>query len=136
MSKIIIYTLLALLVITVGMFLISCSSNPLRKSEEQIRESIIKLTPIGTSMDAVLKIVENHEGWQTLGVNYERGFTRQSPEDSGNGLGYSIIGEKAIGVNIGKYLDGIFYTQVSIHWGFDENSNLIDIWVHKTTAGF
>ena len=44
--------------------------------------------------------------------------------------GYSVIGEKSISVLIGEYRT-IFTTSVTVFWGFDENSKLIDIYVWK-----
>jgi arginine deiminase len=49
-------------------------SNPLRRSETRIREDILKITPIGTSMDEVIEIIQNNEKWELFNISYERGY--------------------------------------------------------------
>lgn len=42
-----------------------------------------------------------------------------------------IVGEKSIRVKLGEYR--LFFTEsVTVFWGFDENSELLEIWVWKT----
>jgi len=43
-----------------------------------------------------------------------------------------VIGEKSIRVSVGSY-GFIFKTNVTVFFGFDEDSKLIDIWIWKTT---
>ena len=144
MKKVMIYALLTLLVIIVIIVLVSLS-NPLRKPQEEIRENILALTPIGMSMEDVLKVTEQNKEWETLYVNYERGVSSAE-------LGYTVPvrGEKSIRVMIGKYhfdpyfdkdiLNAIvctfFKRTVEVFWAFDEDSKLIEIYVTKSTSSF
>jgi len=113
--------------------------NPLRRSEEKIRESILELTPIGTSMEDVVKVVENNEKWEIrsvratgyLLINGEPSFPYVSPiAESNYEYEHPIIGEKSIRVHLGEYRT-VFAVDVSAYFGFDEDSKLIDIAVIK-----
>lgn len=127
MRKIITYTILGLLVIVLGVVIISCSSNSLRKSETEIRDAILELTPIGTSMDDVIRVIESYGKWEWGGHISPNGF----PTDAS---GNTRIGEQSIRVTIGTYKN-FYKTFVVVFWGFDGDSNLIDIRVRKDIAG-
>ena len=101
--------------------------NPLRQPKEQIRESILEITPIGMSMDEVIRVIESNKKWKIIRANYEQGYRKPGTVDA-------IVGEKSIRANIGKYIN-FYETYVSVYWGFDEGSTLIDILVHKTIVG-
>ena len=105
----------------------STSNSWLRETEETIKRSLFELTPIGMSMEDVLDKISNNEEWEIRWVNSENGFMDPS---TGN-----TIGKKSIRVFIGKYQD-FFVTHVTVFWGFNENSELIDIYVWKDTEGF
>ena len=112
--------LLVIILVTVIMVL----SNPLRKSQEQIRENILTLTPIGTSMEDVIKVIEINKKWEVRYISYEQGYLYQGAGER------KTIGEKSIRVFMGDY-GNIFVTSVTVFWGFHEDSKLIDIWVWK-----
>ena len=122
-------TFVIVLVIILGIAL-TLYLNPLRRSEEKIREKMLELTPIGTSMEDVVKVVEGNNKWEIAWISYDRGYIIQEP-----GKPRTTIGEKSIRVFIGEYPfgEGIFTTAVTVFWGFDENIKLIDVWVWKTT---
>ena len=87
-----------------------------------IREYLLELTPIGTSIEDVLEVIYKNEEWRIDRINYEQGYIEET----------RIIGEKSIRVMIGEYKKSFdFYTAVEVSWGFDENSKLIDIYVRK-----
>jgi len=114
-------------------------SNPLRRSNEEIRESILELTPIGTSMDEVLNTIETNTEWEREYMNentgYSMNFGRPSfPSSFDISENREIIGVKSIRVTIGTY-SGSFKTYVIVYWGFDENSTLIDLAVRKDIDG-
>ncbi|MDD4689884.1 MAG: hypothetical protein PHE51_09095 [Eubacteriales bacterium] len=123
MRKTIIYTLLALLIIVLGVAIISYASNPLRKSEEQIRESMLKLTPIGTSMDEVTKVIEDKK-WEITWVKHDH--NNEYTDLSGD----FIVGAKSIKATVGSYRK-FFIVYVEVYWGFDENDKLIAIEIRK-----
>jgi ABC-type dipeptide/oligopeptide/nickel transport system permease component len=128
MKKLMIYTLLSILVIIVAVVLLSLT-NPHRKSNEEIRDSILELTPISTSMEDVLKVVESNKKWKTEYVSYEHGISQGDLGRAG-----TSIGEKSIRVLIGKYRNPVV-VYVSVFWAFDENFKLIDVYVIRT-GGF
>ena len=150
MRKIIIYTLIALLVIiailviTPFVKMLLDSQNPLRKSEDDLLKNMLELTPIGVSMDDVLNIIENNNEWKISYVDHDYGISQGEFGKPGE-----PIGEKSIRITAGKYT-GIYrkgsilamyiYSKVDVYvtiwWGFDENSKLIDIHLKKDIAGF
>lgn len=103
----------------------------LNPSVGRIRKNLLKITPIGTSMEDVIAAVESNEKWKIDYINEDSGYM---VDENGNIWrnwmfgSYTVIGEKSIGVSLGIYLKGIY---VSAYYGFDENSNLIDILVYK-----
>jgi len=115
--------IILLLLLSIGVILIL--SNPLLRSEKSLRKMILKKTPIGSNMDDVIKYINSKKKWKVAWISYDSGFYHQGifPE--------KVIGSKSIRVNIGEY-GLIFKTSVTVFWGFNEDSKLIDIWVWKT----
>ncbi len=131
MRKTMIYTLIVLSVIVLIVAIILLL-NPLRRSQEQIKNDILKLTPMGTSMEDVIKIIESKKQWEIDYISHEHGYRRPgTPEYSDIALGReTIVGEKSIRVLVGEYRN-IFITSVTVFFGFDKNSKLIEIYVWK-----
>ena len=97
--------------------------SPLRRSAEHIRENMLKLTPIGMSMEDVIRTIEGNDKWEIVYINYEYGYSI---------TGKPTVGEKSIQVLIGKYKTAFLIdTYVTVFWGFDENTQLVDIYVDK-----
>lgn len=122
-KKILIALLIIVLLIVLGA--VKFMMNPLTKSEGQIREQLLQETPIGTHMDDVIKYIESHRKWEVVQISHKHGFLHQgiSPRKR--------IGDKSIRVELGGY-GIVFTTSVTVFWGFNENSELIEIWVWKT----
>ncbi len=130
MKEIMCKTLIACLIIVLGTVIVMML-NPLRRSEEQIRKNMLKLTPIGTSMVNVIKVIESNEEWEVQ-YTFEHGYffmhgrpSRHTPQDDD-----PVVGEKSMEVHLGEYRV-IFVTDVSVFYAFDETSKLIDIAVLK-----
>lgn len=104
------------------------TANPLTRSEEKIKENLLKSTPIGTKMEDVVKFIESEKKWKIDYISYEQGFWHQRIYPN------RTVGKKSIRAELGEYRF-VFATSVTVFWGFDENSKLIDIWVWKTTDG-
>ena len=111
----------------------------LRESEENIRENIFKITPIGSNIEKVIEIIESNEKWKNEYERFERGYALKSignpPEGYFPTVYYSneesnVIGVYSIRANIGTY-HNFFRRDVLVYWGFDEDLKLIDIAVHK-----
>ena len=138
MKKIIIYSVIALLVIVFGVIVINYLSNPLRKSEEQIRKNILEITPIGMSMEDVIRVIGTKEKWvirYTFDFGYVMKMGFPSEPDSSDFAEGKVIGEKSIRGTIGEY-QNFFKVYVETYWAFDENSKLIDIAVKKDSNSF
>ena len=126
-----IYPLIALsvivLIVSIIVFL-----NPLRRPQEHIKNEILKLTPIGTSMEDVIKIIQSKRQWEIDYISHEHGYRRPGTPDIPDIAlgGETIVGEKSIRVFVGEYRN-IFITSVTIFWGFDKNSKLVEIYVWK-----
>jgi hypothetical protein len=126
-KKILIALLIIVLLIVLGA--VKFMLNPLTKSEEQIRDKLLEDSPIGTHMKDVIKYIEGQRNWVVRTISYDHGFYHQRVYPN------RTIGEKSIRVEMGDY--GFFLTtSVTVFWGFDENSELIDIWVWKTVDAF
>jgi len=124
--------LLALILIPIAFFglrIVFDLSNPLRQPVEQIRADILDITPLGTSIEEVSRIIENNETWGWGGHIAPVGFRTGSRSDDPR------VGVKSIRVNLGGYTN-IFSTGVVAWWGFDEDDTLIDIRVEKHMVGW
>ena len=126
------------------------SENPLRLPVEYLREGVLELTPLGTSMGDVIEIIESEgidRGWHNIRISRQFGVNvsamwmwrnRVGPDEHDRQLregGSIIIGGQSINVIMGRYdafIQGLlFTTHVNIWWAFDENSELIDVFVDK-----
>ena len=149
MKKIILYTLLGLLVIVLGVIVINYFSNPLRKSEERIRENILGITPIGMSMEDVIKVIEDGEQWDKNHKNYEwvgkyryydYGFSIKNGRIVMRHHGYryndvEMIGKETLEAVIGQYRN-FFEVTVFAYWAFDEDDRLVDVGILKGSSSF
>lgn len=100
--------------------------NPLLMSNGRIRTNILKLTPIGSSMEEVLVAIQEKNNWRIMTRSNERGYVDfRSPPGSGR------VGEKHITAQIGR---SGFLWYVRASWGFDEDGILIDVYVDKGSA--
>lgn len=83
-------------------------------------------------MDEVIAFINSQKSWKIAYISEKTGFSKQ-----GKGVPSTVVGVKSIRTEIGEYRDPqfgfIFITSVTVFWGFDENSKLIDIYVWKTT---
>ena len=108
--------------------------NPLLRSNEGIRRYMLKSTPIGMSMEDVVRIIGDNTNWRITETN-DTGYTlingipsffpRNLPSSTG-----TIVGEKSLRVYIGDYRI-FFITSVEVYYGFDAELKLIDITVKK-----
>jgi len=106
-------------------------SNPLRRSEERIRERMLLITPIGISVNNVIATIESNE-WEIWYVrNHGFELLEGRPKEPASRETQNIVGEHSIRASIGYYYNFVFQTWVVVFWGFDENFQLIDIAVRK-----
>jgi len=120
-----IITLVAIILIPVAMMAI----NPLRMPSKLVKMSILKITPIGTSMEDVIDVVRSNEKWEGCLVNYDgrdaNGFLSKECKRSIR----SSVGDYGI---ITNGYNNFFSTNVTVLWGFDKDFKLIDVYVWKT----
>jgi len=136
MRRIIIYILIAFLLVFFSIVIISLL-NPLRRSDERIRANILRLTPIGMSMEDVISVVESRSDWE-IRIIMDGGYVihndvPRGPHQGGNMISGTQVGVTFMEVHIGSYnfLVFILEERVSIFFGFDEDSNLLDIAVRR-----
>jgi len=135
-SKIAALTIIAITLIIIVTVVIMHLSNPLRRSIERIRADMLELTPVGTSIEDVNKAIENNDKWRIFatynsGYYIRNGIPRIADMHTNNNV--HVIGVKTIQADIGTYnwLFIIFKRSVSVYYGFDKDSNLVDITVRK-----
>jgi len=132
MKKIIIYfAALTLLVVSWNSF------NLIRNDEESLRKKLLLNTPITSSFSEVEDYARKHD-WKTVKIDKNSGFYDQRKNQCKigkiNTSGLCIVGKSYIEYDLGHYKDLMFFiTSISAFYGFDENNNLIEIWVWKTT---
>ena len=114
------------LLVFVIMILILTLLDPVGRPASITRNSILRLTPIGTDIEEVINTVNKKaekDGWRHINISYTHGYN----DDSGDRR--KIVGSQSIVVFIGYSLTG--RTSADISWGFDENGKLIDVYVRK-----
>ena len=123
------YIILAIIILVVLAPII----NPIRRTDEALRRYLLEITPIGTSVEEVISIVSDRKRWtiaekQDFGVVFLAGD--MSPHRGGPSEGRRVIGQQAVWVDLGTYY-GIFEVYVSAFFAFDENGELIDIFIRR-----
>jgi len=112
---------------------------PYRRPTAMVRNHILRITPLGTSIEDVVSILESREDFGLLHINLERGFTSNSPWSlvDGQPVAPSPIGEMHVSTGLGiyrawyKWFPLILEWSVGVSWGFDENGQLIEVQIVK-----
>jgi len=115
----------------------------LRQAEDEIRNYILELTPIGMNMEEARSVIEHRfqvdewgygRGSESAFIDYENGVVRAFNPRL-HAYPPPQIGVKAIQVYLGQYRRSgrlLASTFVFAAWGFDENSELVDVHVSKS----
>jgi len=111
----------------------------LRQSEEEIRAYILELTPIGMSMEEARSVIEHRfqvEEWSygPWGMDYENGVRRRF-DSRIHAQRPPHIGVMSINLRLGSYRrSGRLLASTFVHagWGFDENAELVDVYISKS----
>jgi hypothetical protein len=116
-----------------ALVLVGCSTaGPLCRSDEKIRASILKRTPLGCSSDQVYAFIKA----QRLPVHSEsrdKGFMMRRP---GQNETHSVeVGITFIACKLGttRFVMFPFETIKFGYWGFDKSGRLVDVWVDQQT---
>jgi len=119
--------LLVVMAILMFSWIITMVGEPLRRPSFMVRHYVFMLTPRGTHMDDVRAFIGNAENLRVVSSSYEQGFRRTRVDQS------IIVGDKHIRASVRRPGSSPFVA-MSIYWGFDDNSNLVDVHV-RTTIG-
>lgn len=115
------YWLLIMAIFTAG-----CSTiNPIRKSDLEITQALLREKPMGTKRSEIERwLVQDKKLKPT---SSPVGFYRTNPTPS------RTVGAKSVHARLGEYLSfPPLDTVVEAYWGFDDKDELIDVWVVKS----
>ena len=118
------FVLIAIVVVTItGLIVtkgIDIVTNPLRRSEDTIKESLLSEVPLGSTEDEVLRFIKQHENWRL-----DSNITYAHPVLSRGG---ELARTRR--VDMGEYRS-FFYIGVLAFWRFDEDGRLFDLIIRK-----
>ena len=108
----------------------------LSRPESAIRRDMLRITPVGTSKEDVIRVIEER-GWtlrwarSTAGFFIVHGRTSDgaAPAQLENGTAVEI-GTQAIRIHLGRFRI-ILAIDVGVYFAFDENSRLVDIAIRR-----
>ena len=110
--------------------------NPLWKSHDSLERHLLKITPIGTSMEEAETVIKNRFKLKDsdIHINMESGY--KINDQGGRYIdyldkSYTIVGEKSIHFYLGS---GGLSSSVGAKYAFDENDKLIEILVWSSTS--
>jgi len=148
--KILICVSVALLVIFSALVIASIHASTsqtsrsfMQQSEEEIREYLLELTPIGMNMEEARRVIEHRfqidewaygHGAGRSFIDYENGIVRRYAPGIDPYMPPQI-GVKAIQIHLGQYRRSgrlLASTFVFAAWGFNENSELVDVHISKS----
>ena len=112
----VVVVLLSLAVFAIVVANLIAARNPLRRSEDEIRQSILQKTPLGTSQQDVLRVIAR-EPW--LG------------QPAAGGVGTPAT-EKNISAQLGSYQGFPWFCRVDAYWSFDDQLKLEGVHVIRS----
>jgi hypothetical protein len=108
------------------------AAHPLRWPEAALRARLFWSVPLGTPMADVKRFIERN-GWTIDTYSEDRGFYDQRVRPA------VMTGAKHIQASLGDYtafaLIMPLRANVTVFWGFDESSRLVDLWVWRNIEG-
>jgi len=128
-STIITWSIIAIIVLAI---VVPHFTPPLGGTPEQIRRRTLRSTPVGTSIEEVVQVIDDNSRWEWRGRHIS---SNGIPSHIVTGLvGGDSIGEQSISIVSRTRSFLIIPIFVEIFWGFDEDGYLIDVRVRRTTA--
>ena len=119
-----IHALTTLLVISAIVVIVSL--NPIFQTEAHLRRTILRHTPMGSSMEDVRAFIDSSDNWE-LGIwNNERGYVLDKSLPPSQ-FEEHIVGEKYISAWGQEFI----WMGISMYWAFDENGELIEVAPHR-----
>ena len=132
MRQIIKSTVISVVSILIMIPIITFIMNPLMRPQEIIRERMLKLMSIGTSMEDVITVIASNRSWKVWNINSDGNW---QPLTSDYKSYINVFTErKSIEILMGKYCI-IFDTYVTVNLDFNQNLELSNITVRKDTDG-
>lgn len=126
MLLIIMLSIIALIVCSIFVII----SNPLRKSNEEIKEAVLSIIPLGTNIDDAIELIEG-ENWTVRSiVDNGVGFDDDNKPSEPGMNDVRVLGEKSIRVHMGDYRSP-FVTSVVAFFYFDDEARLIGVAIRK-----
>ena len=95
----------------------------MRAPSNVIERRLLRATPMGSSMAAVAGYA-SRRGW-TVEVDTTRGFLDQRDGP------VTLRGAQSMRAIVAEYRGLPWLVSVTVHWAFDDDGELIDIWVWK-----
>lgn len=90
-----------------------------------MRADLLERAPLGSDISEVRSLVRE-EQWRVAYDNESHGFLDQRVNPP------QVVGAKSIRAELGSYQGLPWRVSVTVFWGFDRDSKLIDVWVWKT----
>jgi hypothetical protein len=107
-------------VAAIGGVMVALDSNPMRRSADEIRKSVLQKTPLGVSHEAVTAVIAK-EPWLP-----HQGYIGSKPP---------VEGVTHCAAQLGGYHGLLFRCEVHGYWAFDAQDRLIDVYVDKFCHG-
>ena len=129
--------LLILLIILMVVMLLMF--HPLARPSSFIRSDMLEHTPIGTHVNEVIRFIDSNPNWQRSRLIETRGVTfrphtgnRRIPHNAptSSNPDFPDVGSQTFRVSLGYYTI-ILRVFVTLHYAFDEDGYLIDIFIHR-----
>jgi hypothetical protein len=125
------------LLLAIGLLVLTAispaSALTLSLPKNQLREQILKITPLGMSKAEAERLIKA----KIKPVTFYPGIF--SPGNMPEGEAWPLGGKnlaETFGCNLGKTNNWLVtYTQVDAAWGFDAKGKLVDVWVFKHATG-
>ncbi len=119
--------------VTLILGVVSCSSvRPLCRSDERIRASLLKQTPLGSSSDQVYAFIKENR-WPIYRESRDAGFTMRLP--GSNEAHSPVVGSSFVACELGTthFVMFPFETMKYAYWGFDKSGHLVEVLVDQDT---
>ena len=128
-QKKIMLAILFLLSVMILSIVIPMFTTPMRRPSNMVKSYILRITPLGASIEDVIQVIESRNDWDVRYINLNEGFQLGPPN-------ITVIGEMSIRVHLGTYRAWhkwfpLMEWAVDVFWGFDEDGRLIEVHIRK-----
>ena len=130
---------MCILIIFISPVILFMLIHPLARPSSIIRRDMFRHTPIGTHASDVMRFIDHNPNWQRTRLNENRGvrFAPNTGRRRVPSIGFHFsnpdfpdIGSQSLRVSLGYYII-VLRIFVSVHYAFDEDGYLIDIFISR-----